>query len=88
MSNSWLFTEIPFAETLLKDDLILMIKVFKNHIFKGAEVKNKQKVNPKSNDSMKLQFLKAYSIINISDRFFDDKMKDGKPLDPAEIKFF
>jgi hypothetical protein len=37
---------------------------------------------------MKLQFLKAYSIINISDRFFDDKMKDGKPLDPAEIKFF
>lgn len=27
--NSWLFTEIKFARTLLKDDLVLVIKVYK-----------------------------------------------------------
>lgn len=28
--ETWLFTAIDFAETLLKDDLIMIIKVFKN----------------------------------------------------------
>lgn len=37
---------------------------------------------------MKLSFLKAYSIINVSDQFFEEKMKDGKSLDPIEIRFF
>lgn len=27
--DQWLFTEIPFAETLLRDDLVMVIKVFK-----------------------------------------------------------
>jgi len=37
---------------------------------------------------MKLSFLKAFSIANLSDAFFDNKMKEGKPLDPMEIKFY
>ena len=38
---------------------------------------------------MKLANLKAYSIVNLSDRFFEDRAKDGKPMDSlVEIKFF
>ena len=37
---------------------------------------------------MQLTWLKAYSIINVSDLFFENRIKDGKSLDPSEIHFF
>lgn len=29
VTNTWLVTEVLFAETILKDELIMLIKVFK-----------------------------------------------------------
>ena len=37
---------------------------------------------------MRLGFLKGYSLLNITDIFLDNKMKDGKPLDPYDINFY
>lgn len=78
--DQWLFTEIPFAETLLRDDLVMIIKVFK--VYNNISIKKNQQVNSKSNEPMQLSFLKAFSIVNISDAFFENRMKDGKPLEP------
>lgn len=63
----------------------MVIKVFKNY---NIPTKTNQRINPKSNDSMQLNFLKAFSIVNISDAFFENRMKDGKPLEPFEVKLF
>ena len=84
--ETWLFTAIDFAETLLKDDLVMIIKVFKVN---AVVIKsNSQKINPKSQQPMQLTLLKAYSLINLSDLFFENRMKDGKPLEPSDIRFF
>lgn len=38
---------------------------------------------------MKISILKAYRVVNLSDMFFDEKMRDGKPFEPEEIiQFF
>jgi hypothetical protein len=37
---------------------------------------------------MTLTFLKAYSIINVSDVFFEHHMTEGRPLDPFEVRFY
>ena len=84
--ETWLFTAIDFAETLLKDDLVMIIKVFK--IIEVVIKSNSQKINPKSQQPMQLTLLKAYSIVNLSDLFFENRMKDGKPLEPSDIRFF
>jgi len=80
VTNSWLFTEILFAESLLRDELVLLIKVFKVYEIGNKNIRSKQKINPKSVEPMKLSFLKSFSIVNLSDAFFDNRMKDGKPL--------
>ncbi len=83
-----MFTEIYFADTLLKEDLVMIIKVYKLLDIPAKETKTKQKINPKTSEPIKLSFLKSYSIQNLSDRFFEEKMKDGKPLGPLAITFF
>ena len=84
--NAWLFTEVKFADTLLKDDLVLVIKVFKQQ---HMQIKShQQKINPKSSLPMTLSFLKAFSIINVSDAFFENFMKDGKPLDTFDVRLY
>jgi hypothetical protein len=64
----------------------MIIKVFKERevVLKTSS----QKINPKSIKPMQLSWLKAFSIINLSDVFFENRMKDGKSLDPSEIRFF
>lgn len=38
---------------------------------------------------MRISVLKAYRIINISDKFFDEKMKDGFPVEMDDyLRFF
>lgn len=84
--NAWLFTEVKFGDTLLKDDLVLVIKVFSQHHLQMKS--HQQKINPKSSLPMTLTFLKAFSIINVSDVFFEHHMTEGRPLDPFEVRFY
>ena len=37
---------------------------------------------------MTLSFLKAFSIINVSDAFFENLMRDGKPLETFDVRLF
>lgn len=77
---------MKFAETLLKDDLIMLVKVYKTHEIK--ELKSKQQIKPKSAEPMKLSSLSHYSIVNLTDAFLENHMLDGRTLEPAEIKFY
>jgi len=56
----------------------MIIKVFKQYDIPPRESKTKQKVNTKTYEPMKISILKAYSIINLSDRFFEKRMADGR----------
>lgn len=60
----------------------MVIKVYKNYDLPSREIKSKQKVNSKTGEAMKISLLKAYQVINLSDKFFEEKMKDGNPLEP------
>lgn len=51
-------------------------------------LRTNQKINVKSPSPMNLNFLKAYSIVNVSDLFLENKMKDGKTLEPFDINFY
>lgn len=62
-----------------------MIKVYKNYDLPFREIHRKQKVNSKTDEPMRIQILKAYQVINLSDKFFEEKMKDGKPLEATEV---
>lgn len=67
----------------------MIIKVYKTYDIKPKESKPKQKVNSKTQEPMKISLLKAYQIINLSDKFFEEKMRDGKSYEPSEvIQFF
>jgi hypothetical protein len=63
----------------------MLIKVMKTV---SVPTNTNQRISPKSNDPMKLSFVKAYSLVNVTDLFLEHKMKDGKPLEPLDISFF
>lgn len=48
--------------------------------------KSQQKVNPNTNLPMEISLLKAFAVLNISDIFFNQKMKDGKSFDYSQIE--
>lgn len=83
--TQWLFTEVKFAENLLRDDLVLLLKVFKTHEIKNLQ--SRQLIKQKSSEPMRLSFLTHYSIVNLTDLFMENHMLDGRTLESA-IKFY
>lgn len=66
----------------------MLVKAYRTHEIKQSDLKSKQQVKPKSVEPMRISSLSHYSIVNLTDAFLQNRMIDGKTLEPAEINFY